>query len=189
MPARRARCPHCERRAKPWPAHQPGVRRRPSVSARQGLEGWRAAIKPAPMQQRGFGELSALWARLPLVAVAPAVASGATSGGALPVAGPAMDSGTTGALAAILVRHADTLCPGGEAGWFQSSPLAQTIYQTPCRFKLAGGLWPPGVVPGPAENGRPPEQQPVSGLSGTHASQSQYGGAGDTWPARCVWCL
>lgn len=148
------------------------------VSAWQGLEGWRAAIKTSTDAQRAaLGELSALWARLPLVAVAPAVASGATSGGAS-VAGPAMDSGTTGALAAILVRHADTLCPGGEAGWFQSSPLAQTIYQNTLQAcKLAAVSGRPVSCQALLKMEDPQSNSPFPACLATYASQSQYGGA------------
>lgn len=70
-------------------------------------------------ERAALKELTELWARLP---AAPASAA--------PTAPPndATQGLALNQLAATIVRTADTLCPAGEAGWFQRSPVAATIY-------------------------------------------------------------
>ncbi len=80
------------------------------VAAWQGLETTRNAFARQKTDERAaLKELTELWAR-------------ATPGTARP------DPATTGALAAALLRTADTLCPDDEARWFTRSDLARGIH-------------------------------------------------------------
>ena len=82
------------------------------VSAWQAIDSARTSYAKQTTDERAaLKELTELWAKLP-----PAAAPAAS---AAPV---------VGALAAAIVRTADTLCPRGEAGWFRTSSVARTIY-------------------------------------------------------------
>ncbi len=80
------------------------------VSAWQAIDSMRtSSAKQTTDERAALKELTELWAKLPPSASPPA-------------------SAAVGQLAAAIVRTADTLCPKGEAGWFQTSPVARTIY-------------------------------------------------------------
>ena len=80
------------------------------VAAWQGLETTRNSFSKQKADERAaLKELTDLWAR-------------ATPGG------NKTDAAAAGALAATLLRTADTLCPGDEARWFTQSDLARNIH-------------------------------------------------------------
>lgn len=77
------------------------------VSLWQALEGWRDdSAEIARADRAAYKEISEQYGRLDL----------------------ASDK-EVAALAASVLRVAETLCPSGEAGWFQRSPLAQCVLQ------------------------------------------------------------
>jgi len=91
------------------------------VSLWQAIDSYRtASAKQVADERAALKELTDLWAKVPPAAAA---ASGAAS---------------VGALAAAIVRTADTLCPANEAGWFQKSVVAETVYQS--ALKQCAGL-------------------------------------------------
>ncbi len=83
------------------------------VSAWQAIDSVRTtSAKQIADERAALKELTELWARLP------------------PPASPAASAAApVGQLAAAIVRTADTLCPQGQAGWFQTSAVARTIYE------------------------------------------------------------
>lgn len=83
------------------------------VSAWQAIDSVRTSNTRQQADERAaLAELTGLWAKVQ------------------PGARPAAAAATAGALAAAIVRTADTLCPSGEAHWFQRSALAGQIRET-----------------------------------------------------------
>jgi len=82
-----------------------------AVSAYQAIDNYRAAAaKQVADERAALSELTGLWARVP------------------PSPSAAGAPAAINALAAAIVRTADTLCPTHEAGWFQRSALAGEIH-------------------------------------------------------------
>ena len=88
------------------------------VSAWQAIDSVRTSYAKQTADERAaLKELTDLWAKL-----APATPAAARE---------SKDNvQAIGALAAAIVRSADTLCPAHEAGWFQASPVAGSVYNT-----------------------------------------------------------
>ncbi|CAN5441096.1 hypothetical protein BH09PSE5_BH09PSE5_49330 [soil metagenome] len=85
------------------------------VSAWQAIDSVRTSnAKQTADERSALKELTDLWAK-----VAPPSQLEAPGNVA-----------AVGALAAAIVRTADTLCPSREAGWFQTSPVAGSVYDT-----------------------------------------------------------
>jgi DNA segregation ATPase FtsK/SpoIIIE-like protein len=83
------------------------------VSVWQAIDSYRtAATKQAADERTALKELTDLWAKV------------------LPASAPTSNVANIGALASAIVRTADTLCPANEAGWFQRSVVAGTVYQS-----------------------------------------------------------
>lgn len=83
------------------------------VSLWQAIDSYRtASAKQVADERAALKELTDLWAKV------------------LPAASPASGVASIGALASAIVRTADTLCPANEAGWFQKSVVAETVYQS-----------------------------------------------------------
>ena len=83
------------------------------VSLWQAIDSYRtASAKQVADERAALKELTDLWAKV------------------LPAASPATSVASIGALASAIVRTADTLCPANEAGWFQKSVVAETVYQS-----------------------------------------------------------
>jgi patatin-like phospholipase len=83
------------------------------VSVWQAIDSYRtASAKQVADERAALKELTDLWAKV------------------LPASSPASGVANIGALAAAIVRTADTLCPANEAGWFQRSVVAETVYQS-----------------------------------------------------------
>lgn len=88
------------------------------VSAWQAIDSFRVSAAKQVADERGaLKELTDLWAE-----IAPAAPAHARES--------AENVRRVGALAAAIVRSADTLCPAHQEGWFQASPLATSIYNT-----------------------------------------------------------
>ena len=83
------------------------------VSLWQAIDSYRtASAKQVADERAALKELTDLWAKV------------------LPASSPASGAASIGALASAIVRTADTLCPANEAGWFQKSVVAETVYQS-----------------------------------------------------------
>ena len=94
------------------------------AAATVGVSAWQAidSVKTSYAKQTSdehaaLKELTDLWAK-----IAPPSPSASTPSQS--------DVLAVGALAAAIVRTADTLCPSHDAGWFQSSPVAGSVYST-----------------------------------------------------------
>lgn len=81
------------------------------ISTWQAIDSVRTSFSKQTSDERAaLKELSELWAKTP------------------PAALPGQDTAAVSALAAAIVRTADTLCPSQQAGWFQQSPVAAAIH-------------------------------------------------------------
>jgi hypothetical protein len=88
-----------------------------AVSVWQAIDSTRTSYAHQASDERSaLKELTDLWAKIPPQSGTPET--------------DAARVGALGELAAAIVRTADTLCPVHEAGWFQRSPVAVSVYDT-----------------------------------------------------------